>query len=87
MSSANFARDAWMDTISTTIMSTTGAFDTSGKVLTSSGRMDDPSVGKVVTIRNKMTIVSTDEMLFEMWGPAPDGKDYRIMEIRYKRKK
>jgi hypothetical protein len=38
-------------------------------------------------MRQKMTVVNPDEVLFEMWGPGPNGKDYRMMEIRYKRKK
>lgn len=77
----------WMDTMSTTIMINSGTFDAAGKVLTASGKMDDPSKGKVVTIRTVTTMVNSDEMLFEMHGPGPDGKDYRIMEIRHKRKR
>ena len=77
----------WMDTAGTTIMNTAGAFDASGKALTSWGRVDDPSIGKVVLVRDKMTIVSKDELLFEMWSPGPDGKDFRMMEIRYTLKK
>ncbi|MBI1750223.1 MAG: DUF1579 domain-containing protein [Acidobacteria bacterium] len=77
----------WMDTLGTMIMITTGSFDPAGKVLTSTGKIDDFTTGKVATIREKMTIVSSNEILFEMWGPAPDGKDYRMMEIRYTRKK
>lgn len=76
-----------MDTAGTSIMNTTGSFDAAGKVLTSTGKIDDPSVGKAVTVREKMTIVGRDEILFEMYGPGPDGKDYRMMEIRYTRKK
>ena len=76
-----------MDTAGTTIMNTAGSFNASGKALTSWGRMDDPSTGKVVTVRDKMTIVSKGELLFEMWGPGPDGKDFRMMEIRYTLKK
>lgn len=77
----------WMDTFGTSILNTAGSFDASGKVLTSAGNMDDFTTGKVVTIREKMTIVGKDEVLFEMWGPAPDGKEFRMMEIRYTRKK
>lgn len=77
----------WMDTANTTIMSSTGSFDASGKVLSSSGKFHDPASGQVVTIRDKLTIVNPDEVLFEMWGPGPDGKEFRMIEIRYKRKK
>jgi hypothetical protein len=77
----------WMDTGSTAVMSASGSFDSSGKVLTMTARSDDFTTGKVVTIREKVTIVSNDENLFEMWGPGPDGKEYKVMEIRYTRRK
>lgn len=77
----------WMDTMGTMIMMASGNFDATGKVLTTSGRMDDPSQGKNVPFREKMTIVSNDEIRFEMFGPLPDGKDSRWMEIIYTRKK
>lgn len=77
----------WMDTAGTVIMSTTGSFDKSGKVLTSTGKFDDFTTGKVSTLREKTTLISNDEMHWEMWGPGPDGKDYKMMEITYTRKK
>lgn len=77
----------WMDTLATAGMTSSGNFDAAGKVLTSTGKMDDPSTGKFTPFREKMTIVSNDEVLFEMWPAGPDGKEYRMMEIRYTRKK
>ncbi|MGH9367073.1 MAG: DUF1579 domain-containing protein [Thermoanaerobaculia bacterium] len=77
----------WMDTASTALFKATGNFDVSGKVLTLTGKSDDYTTGKEITMREKVTIVSSDEHIFEMWGPAPDGKEYKMMEIRYTRKK
>ncbi len=77
----------WMDNFGTAVLQTTGSFDAAGKVLSMSGKMDDFTTGKVVTVREKTTLVSKDEILFEMYGPAPDGKEYRMLEIRYLRKK
>ena len=77
----------WMDTAGTTIMNTTGSFNASGKIMRSTARMDDFTTGKVVTIRENLTIVSNDEVKLEMFGPGPDGKEYRMMEIVYTRKK
>jgi hypothetical protein len=77
----------WMDTSGTSTLITTGTFDASGKILTTTGKMDDFTTGKTATVREKMTMVSKDEILFEVFGPGPDGKDYRMMEIRYTRKK
>ena len=77
----------WMDSMGTAMLHTQGTFDAAGKVMTSSGSMDDFTTGKVVNIREKMTTVNKDDVLFEMYGPAPDGKEYKMMEIRYLRKK
>ncbi len=68
-------------------MMSTGTFDAAGKVLTSKALMDDLSTGKPIRVTEKLTVVSSDELLMEMWGPAPDGKDFRMMELRYTRKK
>jgi len=77
----------WMDSFGTSMMNMTGSFDKSGKVLTSTGRIDDFTTGKVATVRETMTLVGNDEVLFEMWSPSPEGKEYKMMEIRYTRKK
>jgi hypothetical protein len=77
----------WMDTASTAILTTTGSFDKAGKILTATGKMDDFATGKVTTLREKTTFVSNDETLFEMWGPGPDGKEYKMLELRSTRKK
>jgi hypothetical protein len=68
------------------MMNTSGSFDATGKTLTSTGKIDDFTTGKVITVREKMTTAGKDEIVFEMWGPDAKGKDYRMMEIRYTRK-
>jgi len=77
----------WMDTSTTTIMNMSGSFDAAGKVLTTTGEMDDFTTGKAVTLRETTTIVNKDEILFEMFALGPSGKEYKMMEIRYTRKK
>ncbi len=77
----------WMDTAGTAMMNSIGSFNTGGKILRSTSRMDDFMTGKMVTIREMLTIVNNDEVKMEMFGPAPDGKEYRMMEIVYTRKK
>ena len=77
----------WMDNFGTSMMSTSGTFDSTGKILTTSGEIDDFTTGKKATVREKTTLVSNDEVLFEMFGPGPDGREFRMLEIRYTRKK
>ena len=86
----NFTRkyeSTWMDTTGTAILFTKGTFDNSGKVLTATGQMNDVVTKKPMMLRYKTTIVSADEFLFELFSPGPDGKQARMMEIRYTRKK
>jgi len=77
----------WMDTAGTTILYMSGTFDKAGKVLTMTGKMDDFTTGKVTTMRTVTTMPSNDEMRWEMFAPGPDGKEAKMMEIVYTRKK
>jgi Protein of unknown function (DUF1579) len=75
----------WMDNMSTAIMMTKGSME--GNTMTSSGTMDDPMSGKSQTMNNKVTVLDKDHHTMEMWGPGPDGKAFKMMEISYARKK
>jgi hypothetical protein len=77
----------WMDSASTSILNMSGSFDKTGKTLTMTGRIDDFTTGKTATVRSKGWMVGNDELRWEMYGPAPDGKEYKMMEIVYTRKK
>jgi hypothetical protein len=76
----------WTDTMTTTILTMNGTLDKAGKVLSMSGKMDDFTTGKTSTIRYKTTVVNKDTINWEMWGPGPDGKDFKMMTIVYNRK-
>jgi hypothetical protein len=75
----------WMDNMSTAIMITKGSME--GNTMTSSGTMDDPMSGKSQMVNNKVTVTDNDHHTMEMWGPGPDGKAFKMMEISYARKK
>ncbi len=74
----------WMDTAGTGIMMTTGAAEKSG-AMKMSGTVDDPITGKPQKVTMKMN-ADADRQVLEMWGPAPNGKPYKMMEITYTRK-
>ena len=76
----------WADSMGTGIMVSTGKPDASGKGMEMTGSAPDPMTGKMMTLKQKMTIADNDHHKFEMWGPAPDGKPYKVMEIEYTRK-
>ena len=77
----------WMDTMSTSIMSSHGNPDASGKVYTFTSIMNDPVSGEGTQVDSKVTVTDADHHTMEMWGAGPDGKVYKMMEIAYTRKK
>jgi hypothetical protein len=77
---------SWMDNMSTAMMTSTGSADASGKSYEFTSTMDDPMSGKPMTVKEKVTVVDHDTHTMEMWGAAPDGKMFKMMEITYKRK-
>jgi len=77
----------WIDDMSTGCMMTEGEADASGKKLTLSGECYCPQTNGMMTMRQVMTMVDDDHMKFEMYGPGPDGKEMKHMEIVYTRVK
>jgi hypothetical protein len=78
---------SWMDNMSTSIMVSTGTANADGKSYTFTSSMDDPMTGKSSPVKETVTIVDDDHHTLEMWGPAPNGKMFKMMEIDYSRKK
>lgn len=78
----------WIDNTSTAMYTLQGTLDKSGKVLTMLGTMDDPMTGE----RNKKvkyvtTFVDADNHAFEMHDLSIKGKNQKVVEIKYTRKK
>jgi hypothetical protein len=76
----------WMDSAGTTIYTRTGTFDGEGRTLTLTGEIDDYVLGKIIPVRDQLVIVGPAEFVLETWEAGPDGKDYKVMEVRYTRK-
>jgi hypothetical protein len=76
----------WMDNMGTATMISTGNM-TGDKTFEFNSTMDDPMSGKPMTTKTKITVVDDDHHVMEMWGPTPDGKMMKMMEITYSRKK
>lgn len=77
----------WMDSLSTSVMMTTGTADADGKSMSFSGSMDDPMSGKAMPVKEKVRIIDADTHVMEMWNPGPDGQMFKMMEITYSRAK
>lgn len=76
----------WNDSMSTAVFVTEGTCDASGKNCTFTGTMTDPV--KKTPIKTRMTTKwpSPTSEVFEMYGPDPDGKEFKMMEITYTKK-
>ena len=76
----------WNDSISTGLMTTTGSCDEKD-ACTFSGSWVDPVSKKTITSRMVSHWSGADAETFEMFGPGPDGKEFKMMEITYTRQK
>ena len=77
----------WVDNMGTGIMTGTGTSSDGGKTINMTTRGYDAMSGKEQEYRSVMHIMSADQYHFEMYGPGPDGKEMKMMEITYNRKK
>ena len=78
--------NTWIDDMGTGIFASEGTCDASGKVLTLTGKMDDPMTGqKGKEMRLVTRILSPDKHTFEMHDVAL-GEKSKVMEITYVRK-
>lgn len=76
----------WVDSTSTGVMTSWGKTAADGS-LAMEGSMYDAMTGKQMKVKEKIVMKSADEHVFEMWGPDKGGKNYKMMEIVYTRKK
>jgi len=78
----------WIDNMGTGVMLGYGTCDPTGKVLTISGEASDPMTGETNRKWRSVTrIESDDKHVGEMYGPGPDGKEFKQLEIVYTRTK
>jgi Protein of unknown function (DUF1579) len=77
---------AWVDSMSTSIITSTGTVDKSGKVFTFVGEHRDPVTGKKVKSRDVLRIVDQNRQQMESYREE-NGKEIKVMEFTYVRKK
>jgi hypothetical protein len=78
----------WMDNMSTGIMAMEGTADSSGKVITYFGKVDDPMTGeRDKVVRSVARTIGDDKVVFEMYDRRPDVGEFKAMEITYTREK
>ncbi len=76
----------WIDNMGTGMMIGSGTYDPATKSLTEKGTFSCPGEGEK-TFRGVTTMVSADKHVYEMYVTGKDGKETRMMEIVYTKKK
>ncbi len=76
----------WNDSMSTGLFVSEGTCDAAGKSCTFTGTMNDPVKKTASKLRMTTKWTSPTVELFEMYGPGPDGKEMKMMEMTYTKK-
>lgn len=78
----------WIENMGTSIMVMTGNWDAATNSLNLTGKQKNPANGLECTMRETYKIVDDNNHVMEMYGPDPKtGKEFKMMEIKYTRKK
>jgi len=77
----------WIDNMGTGLMILHGPWDEATKSITFTGKSVDPAAGngKEVDMKQMFKVVDDKNHLMEMYGKGPDGKEFKMMEIKYSR--
>jgi hypothetical protein len=80
--------NVWLDVMATSMMITSGQMDATGKVLTMTGSYKDPMADmQEKKLKTILRIVSNDQHIYEMYDIQPNGKEVKIFDLTYTRKK
>jgi hypothetical protein len=78
----------WMENMNTGIMVMKGGWDAATKTINLTGKQKNPVNGLECTMRQVYKMVDDNNEFMEMYGPDPKtGKEFKMMEIKYTRKK
>ncbi|MDZ4676715.1 MAG: DUF1579 domain-containing protein [Oligoflexia bacterium] len=79
----------WLDNMGTGVMHGTGDFDAATKTLTDSGEFSCPmKKERKSTYRGEWKVIDKNNMTYTMHGPGmTDNKEFKMMEMTYKRVK
>jgi len=75
----------WTDSMSTGLLVMRGKCAADAKKCTTKGQGSDAMAGKLVSFTETTTMTDDDHFTFELRGPGPDGKQYKLLEIAYTR--
>lgn len=77
--------ESWIDNFGTMMLYATGDCDGQGRVRIVRGEVDELLTGKPSWFRSVYRFDGPDRYSLEMYGPGPDGKEFRMFEIVHTR--
>ena len=78
-------QSSWIDNMGTGIMYMEGKWDDQSKTVNFTGKSVDPMTGKDISVRETFKIIDDNNTFMEMFM-TQDGKEFKTMEIKSKRK-
>ena len=78
---------SWIDNMGTGIMLMSGPWDAATKTITLTGKGTDPATLTERDYKETFTVVDDNTQMMSMFGPGPDGKEWKMMELKFTRKK
>ena len=78
----------WIDNMGTGMTKMEGPWDEASKSITLTGKCVDPGsgTGREMNLKEVFKIIDDKNQVMEMYGPGPDGKEFKMMEIKLSRK-
>jgi hypothetical protein len=76
---------AWVDTMSTAILTNLGRYDKTNDLVQFTGQYKDPWSGRKKPNRGVTRFVSSDQHVLELHVTEPDGREFKMLEITYTR--
>ena len=78
----------WIDNMGTGIMKMEGPWDAATKSMTLTGKCVDPMAGggKEMALKEIFKMVDDKTQVMEMYGPDHDGKEFKMMELKFTKK-
>jgi hypothetical protein len=79
--------NSWIDNMGTGVMYMKGPWVAATKSCTLTGKMTDPGSMMEHDYKEIFKVINDNTQSLEMYGPGMDGKEMKMMEIKYTRKK
>jgi hypothetical protein len=77
----------WIDNMGSGMMVMEGTWDAATKTVNFAGKMMDPATATEMDCRETFAVLDKDHQLLEMYCKGADGKEFKTMQINYRRKK